>query len=178
MNKNLKMAWYWRDHTCRRNWIKMYKIRAKDEINKRSLIQINREELSEDSNDSRSELSRGEGLRGNTAKNSMTLCEVIILKDPVKTNQVLRTTKSSLFTWGLLLYTLILSVHIWTLCTLPSGKRRGSVAEDASRKEKRNQSTRKFTGREHPWGMLVSEEMGLTQPSLLSMYRSRHTGFT
>ena len=59
----------------------MYKIRAKDEINKRSLIQINREELSEDSNDSRSELSRGEGLKRNTAKNSMTLCEVIILKD-------------------------------------------------------------------------------------------------
>ena len=59
---------------------------------------INREELSEDSNDSRSELSRGEGLRRNTAKNSMTLCEVIILKDSVKTNQVLRTTKSSLFT--------------------------------------------------------------------------------
>lgn len=42
---------------------------------------MNREELLEDSNDSRSELSRGKGLRRNIAKKSMTLCEVIILKD-------------------------------------------------------------------------------------------------
>lgn len=79
---------------------------------------MNREELSEDSNDSRSELSRRKGLRRNTAKKSMTLFK--------RLSKQIRYSGPPRALCFLEAYYLILpsSQFIFGLCAhLPSGRR-------------------------------------------------------
>lgn len=110
---------------------------AKDEINNRRLIMINREELSGGSNDSRSELSRRKGLGWKTAKKNRILCGVIILKDSVKINRVLGALREAYYS-----HTPPLSSDLDSVHTSPVGEGKivwqwgGRVREDDGREEK------------------------------------------